>query len=112
MTVVMTTARTVLLSIGKEEFNTFFSAAPEALADFEVKLARYDVQLRSILYHPAGLKIFSDFCKSEFSEENLEFWRACRDFRHIALSLERDPSKAADAYVTALSLHRTRSHTA
>jgi hypothetical protein len=45
---VTTTARTVLMSITKESFNTFFTAAPEALADFEMKLARYDVQLRSV----------------------------------------------------------------
>lgn len=33
--------RTVLLSITKENFQKFFTEAPEAIADFEVKLARY-----------------------------------------------------------------------
>ena len=42
------------------------------------------------LYHVAGLRAFTDFCKSEFSEENLEFWKACREFRRLAAQFERE----------------------
>ena len=37
--------RCVILSITKENFEKFFKEAPEAIADFEVKLARYGVSL-------------------------------------------------------------------
>lgn len=30
---------------------------------------------------PGGLQAFRGFLRSEFSEENLEFWLACEDFR-------------------------------
>jgi hypothetical protein len=29
-----------------------------------------------------GLEIFKGFLKSEFSEENVEFWIACEEFRY------------------------------
>lgn len=76
--------RSVVLSITKEKFQLFFEEAPEAIADFEVKLARYDVRLRSVLYHPVGMQFFADHLKREYSEENLEFWKQCRDFRHLS----------------------------
>jgi hypothetical protein len=34
---------------------------PEALADFEIKLARYDCAMRSVIYHPLGLEFFTRF---------------------------------------------------
>ncbi|MDR3471420.1 MAG: cyclic nucleotide-binding domain-containing protein, partial [Devosia sp.] len=58
--------RAVVLSITKENFQKFFEAAPEAIADFEVKLARYDVRLRSVLYHPVGLQFFIQHLKREY----------------------------------------------
>lgn len=30
-----------------------------------------------------GLALFRDFLKSEFCEENLDFWLACREFRSL-----------------------------
>lgn len=35
--------------------------------------------LRSSL--PGGLQVFRGFLRSEFSEENLEFWLACEEYR-------------------------------
>jgi CRP-like cAMP-binding protein len=40
---VVTVNRCAMLSITKENFQIFFEEAPEALADFEIKLARYQV---------------------------------------------------------------------
>jgi CRP-like cAMP-binding protein len=70
---VTTVTRTVILSITKENFALFFESAPEAISDFEIKLARYDVQLRSILHHPVGLAVFTEQLRREYSEENIEF---------------------------------------
>eukprot|EP00808_Paulinella_micropora_P006444 g60359.t1 len=80
---ITTTKPSVLLVITKANFELFCKEAPEAVADFEIKLARYNVQLRSVLYHPIGMKYFSEHVKAEFSEENIDFWRECRDFRHL-----------------------------
>ncbi|NP_001273951.1 regulator of G-protein signaling 21 [Rattus norvegicus] len=35
----------------------------------------------SLLANQAGLDAFRTFLKSEFSEENVEFWLACEDFK-------------------------------
>ena len=70
--------RSVVLSITQQNFQRFFEEAPEAIADFEVKLARYDVRLRSVLYHPVGLQFFQEHLKREYSEENLDFWVSAR----------------------------------
>jgi len=75
--------RCVLLSISQEGFNKFFLEAPEAIADFEVKLARAEVGLRSVLYHPIGLTQLEVFLKEEHSQENLVFWKTCRAYREM-----------------------------
>ena len=60
--------RSVVLSITQANFQKFFEEAPEAIADFEVKLARYDVRLRSVLYHPVGMQFFMEHLKHEYSQ--------------------------------------------
>lgn len=80
---VRTKTRCVVLSITRDNFEKFFQECPEALADFEVKLARYDVSLRSVIYHPLGLDYFTRFLMREYSAENIRFWRAAREYRHV-----------------------------
>jgi hypothetical protein len=75
---VKTLTRCVLLSITKANFQAFFASAPEAIADFEVKILRAGVQFRSVLYHQLGYEYFVQHCKNEYSTENIEFWRDCR----------------------------------
>ena len=77
--------RCIILSITKENFTLFFHEAPEAISDFEIKLARYDVQLRSVLYHPLGLQWFRRHCEREYASENVEFWLRCREYRHRSM---------------------------
>lgn len=77
--------RCIILSITKENFTLFFHEAPEAISDFEIKLARYDVQLRSVLYHPLGLQWFRRHCEREYASENVEFWLKCREYRHRSM---------------------------
>ena len=43
-----------------------------------------------------GLQVFRGFLRSEFSEENLEFWLACEDYRVSPSNLQRD--KASSIY--------------
>ena len=83
-------SRCIILSITKENFSIFFHEAPEAISDFEVKLARYDVQIRSVLYHPIGLTFFRRHCQREYAGENVDFWLCCRDYRHLSIdSMQR-----------------------
>lgn len=41
-----------------------------------------------LLSHKDGLETFTRFLKTEFSEENIEFWKACEDFKK-----SRDPQQ-------------------
>lgn len=43
-----------------------------------------------LLSHRDGLEAFTRFLKNEFSEENIEFWIACEDFKKI-----KDPQQIA-----------------
>ncbi|KAK7478765.1 hypothetical protein BaRGS_00029976 [Batillaria attramentaria] len=40
----------------------------------------------SLLMDKAGLELFRGFLRSEFSDENLEFWIACEDFKSVKSS--------------------------
>lgn len=48
-------------------------------------------------YVSVGLPAFATFLKSEFSEENIEFWMACEDYKKMA-SQENLAAKANDIY--------------
>ncbi|XP_041839999.1 regulator of G-protein signaling 5 [Melanotaenia boesemani] len=52
--------------------------------------------LETLLSNKSGLQAFRGFLRSEFSEENLEFWLACEDFR-ISPS-NRQKTKASSIY--------------
>ncbi|KAM8818013.1 regulator of G-protein signaling 18 [Rhynchonycteris naso] len=42
---------------------------------------RWGESLDKLLSHQDGLEAFTRFLKTEFSEENIEFWMACEDFK-------------------------------
>ncbi|CAN9500734.1 unnamed protein product [Ophioblennius macclurei] len=44
----------------------------------------------------SGRTVFTSFLKSEFSEENINFWIACQDYKKIAPS--KLPSRAKQIY--------------
>ncbi|KAM3864581.1 regulator of G-protein signaling 5 [Diretmus argenteus] len=52
--------------------------------------------LESLLNSKSGLQAFRLFLCSEFSEENLEFWLACEDYRDSPVWLQR--AKASSIY--------------
>uniref|UniRef100_A0A2K6CXE6 Regulator of G protein signaling 21 n=1 Tax=Macaca nemestrina TaxID=9545 RepID=A0A2K6CXE6_MACNE len=51
----------------------------------------------TLLANQAGLDAFRTFLKSEFSEENVEFWLACEDFKKMK-NAEKIASKARMIY--------------
>lgn len=62
-----------------------------------VILLSYVVYTFFLIYFIAGLDAFRTFLKSEFSEENVEFWLACEDFKKTE-SAEKIASKAKRIY--------------
>ncbi|XP_063282217.1 regulator of G-protein signaling 5 [Pelobates fuscus] len=46
--------------------------------------------LEKLLQNSYGLSVFQSFLKSEFSEENIEFWMACEEYKKI-----KSPAKMA-----------------
>ncbi|XP_001516413.1 regulator of G-protein signaling 18 [Ornithorhynchus anatinus] len=58
-------------SLAKEE-----SVSPE-------EAMKWGESFDSLLSHKEGLNAFTKFLKTEFSEENIEFWIACEEFKKI-----------------------------
>ncbi|GAB1288568.1 Regulator of G-protein signaling 3 [Apodemus speciosus] len=44
---------------------------------------KWSESLEKLLLHKYGLEVFQAFLRTEFSEENLEFWLACEDFKKV-----------------------------
>merc|ERR1719424_1729207 len=73
----------VIMSITKQNFDLFFSEAPEAIAVFQAPWCRPDIPFRLLLHHPLGVGTFETFCQQEFSEENITFWKSCQEYRNL-----------------------------
>ncbi|KAM6169196.1 regulator of G-protein signaling 3 isoform 5-T5 [Rhynchocyon petersi] len=66
-------------------------AQPAAKADKVMKsfkptseeALKWGESLEKLLLHKYGLAVFQAFLRTEFSEENLEFWLACEDFKKV-----------------------------
>ncbi|XP_053089081.1 regulator of G-protein signaling 21 isoform X2 [Pangasianodon hypophthalmus] len=44
--------------------------------------------IEKLLESPAGLHAFTEFLKSEYSEENIMFWQACEEYKKISCRTE------------------------
>eukprot|EP00469_Lotharella_globosa_P015569 CAMPEP_0167819282 /NCGR_PEP_ID=MMETSP0112_2-20121227/5307_1 /TAXON_ID=91324 /ORGANISM="Lotharella globosa, Strain CCCM811" /LENGTH=669 /DNA_ID=CAMNT_0007719427 /DNA_START=123 /DNA_END=2132 /DNA_ORIENTATION=- len=77
------TMPTMLLSISKKGFQTFFAGRPEALAEVELKIAGSKCRLKPILYHKMGLELFTEHLKVQMAEETIEFWKSVRNYRKL-----------------------------
>ncbi|KAJ0059408.1 hypothetical protein NL108_016946 [Boleophthalmus pectinirostris] len=49
-------------------------------------LSQWSHSLEKLLASKYGLKIFQAFLKSEYSDENIEFWLVCEDYKKIKSS--------------------------
>ncbi|XP_001376593.2 regulator of G-protein signaling 1 [Monodelphis domestica] len=45
------------------------------------EVIQWSQSLEKLLTNQTGLAVFGNFLKSEFSEENIEFWLACEDYK-------------------------------
>ncbi|TRY99072.1 hypothetical protein DNTS_021175 [Danionella cerebrum] len=64
---------------------------------------RWAESLDALLSHKYGLVIFRCFLQREFSEENLDFWLACEDFKRIK-SLSKMSSRAKKIFTEYISI--------
>ncbi len=54
-----------------------------------------------------GRKAFTSFLKSEYSQENIEFWEACEDFKQTSVDeMNVNARKIFERYVEAIPLAR------
>ncbi|XP_036378408.1 regulator of G-protein signaling 4 [Megalops cyprinoides] len=71
----------------------------------QAEVNKWKDSLETLLNNDVGLTAFATFLKSEFSQENIEFWMACQEYKKIT-SQEKLASKARkiyDQYVAAES---------
>jgi len=46
-------------------------------------LQSWQICFSTLLSHPDGMRLFEDYLKSEFSQENIQFWKACERFKTL-----------------------------
>lgn len=73
------------------------------LNDISVEvLGEWETCLDALLKHPDGVELFENFLKSEFSEENIQFWKACERFRTLPEHMvEKEAFIVYEEYVAA-----------
>ncbi|XP_066510398.1 regulator of G-protein signaling 3-like [Hoplias malabaricus] len=64
---------------------------------------KWGESLDLLLSHKYGLAAFRSFLQTEYSEENLDFWLACEDYRRIK-SLSKMASRAKKIYADYISI--------
>uniref|UniRef100_H3CN99 Regulator of G protein signaling 13a n=1 Tax=Tetraodon nigroviridis TaxID=99883 RepID=H3CN99_TETNG len=50
------------------------------------EMTQWSLSLERLLSSKNGIKVFQAFLKSEFSDENIEFWLVCEDYKKIGSS--------------------------
>ncbi|XP_074218133.1 regulator of G-protein signaling 3 isoform X3 [Camelus bactrianus] len=64
---------------------------------------KWGESLEKLLLHKYGLAVFQAFLRTEFSEENLEFWLACEDFKKVK-SQSKMASKAKKIFAEYIAI--------
>lgn len=66
------------------------------------RVAAWAVNFGSLLRDKSGLKLFTEFLKREFSDENIDFWKECeeyKDFKDVS-SRKRKAKAIFEKYIT------------
>ncbi|NWI13259.1 RGS4 protein, partial [Crypturellus soui] len=63
--------------------------------------------LENLIHHDRGLAAFRAFLKSEYSEENIEFWVSCEDYKKTKSPAKLSP-KARKIYNEFISVQATK----
>ncbi|VDD80228.1 unnamed protein product [Mesocestoides corti] len=70
------------------------------------QIRRWETNFNFLLSDPDGLVLFEKFLESEFSQENLQFWEACENYRRMPAKLL--PSESQKIYQLYLSVQSPR----
>ncbi|KAF6075704.1 regulator of G protein signaling 4 [Phyllostomus discolor] len=71
----------------------------------EVK--KWAESLESLISHECGLAAFRAFLQSEYSEENLDFWVSCEEYKRLASPCARGP-RAREIYEQFISVQAAK----
>ncbi|XP_067388699.1 regulator of G-protein signaling 4 [Emydura macquarii macquarii] len=80
-------------------------APAERVSHEEVK--KWADCLENLIHHDSGLAAFRAFLRSEYSEENIEFWVSCEEYKKTTLPAQLGP-KARKIYDEFISIQATR----
>lgn len=63
-------------------------------------LKEWETSFNALLKHPDGVELFEGFLKSEFSEENIQFWKACERYKTVPEHMvDREAAIVYEEYV-------------
>uniref|UniRef100_A0A3Q3KQP4 Regulator of G-protein signaling 8 n=1 Tax=Monopterus albus TaxID=43700 RepID=A0A3Q3KQP4_MONAL len=69
------------------DFSEFLPPAHETTARLSTdEVVRWSESFDRLLSHKYGLAAFRTFLKTEFSDENIEFWMACEEYKKVKSS--------------------------
>ncbi|TNM97917.1 hypothetical protein fugu_014163 [Takifugu bimaculatus] len=71
------------------------------------EMTQWSLSLERLLSSKYGIQIFQAFLKSEFSDENIEFWMVCEDYKKIRSSF-RMSSRAKKIFKCYIQAEATR----
>ncbi|XP_059200394.1 regulator of G-protein signaling 13-like [Centropristis striata] len=71
------------------------------------EMSQWSRSLETLLSSKYGMKIFQAFLKSEFSDENIEFWLVCEDYKKIKSSF-RMSSRAKKIFKSYIQVEAPR----
>ncbi|XP_077162152.1 regulator of G-protein signaling 3 isoform X7 [Paroedura picta] len=76
---------------------------PKSLKPTLEEALKWGESLEKLLQHKYGLAAFRAFLRTEFSEENLEFWLSCEDYKKIK-SQSKMTSKAKKIFAEYIAI--------
>lgn len=63
-------------------------------------LRSWESSFSALLAHADGIRLFENYLKSEFSEENIQFWKACERFKTLPdHHIEKEAAVIYDEYI-------------
>lgn len=77
--------------------HTDASISDKSILPSREEYVKWQTSFENLLRHKYGIALFRGFLKTEFSDENIEFWIECEDYKFINKELKRE-AKAKKIY--------------
>ncbi|RNA43301.1 regulator of G- signaling 3 isoform X4 [Brachionus plicatilis] len=69
--------------------HTDASFIDKGLVPSREEIYKWQTSFEHLLRHKYGIALFRGFLKTEFSEENIEFWLECEDYKYTSKEIKR-----------------------